>query len=45
MYQQEDKATREAFKVICVSGVSYIWAYTLEEAQQTCRDRGLVVIE
>ena len=52
-YQVEDKQTREQFavEIYCSYGrqgieskTEYVWAYTLEEAEQILWDRGETVV-
>ena len=42
-YQVEEKETRECFTIKCKTGIEYIFAYTLEDAENICIERGLTI--
>ena len=43
-YQVEEKDSKEVFTIMCIGCTQYISAYTLEEAQQICLDKGYIII-
>lgn len=43
-YRVEEKETKECFTIVCTNSVEYVWAYTLEEAEQIVLDKGLGIL-